>query len=77
MSGTAGWSPQEDIWINIRWREPDRALKKWLSVGKKLKKDRVLVIAAKAAIQGFLELRTPTGGASLKLQDIPRNMDSG
>jgi hypothetical protein len=52
-------------------------LKKWLSVGKEVQKGRVLVIAAKAAIQRFLKLRAPTGVASLKFLDIPGKMDSG
>jgi hypothetical protein len=44
---------------------------------KRTQKDRVLVIAAKAAIQSFLKLTTPTGAASRKLLDIAMNMDSG
>jgi hypothetical protein len=47
------------------------------TTGPDVTKDRVLVIAAKAAIQRFLKLRAPTGVVSLKLLDIPRNMDSG
>jgi hypothetical protein len=61
----------------ILMKTSGRVLKKWLSVGNKTQKDRVLVIAAKAAIQSFLKLTAPTGVASLKFLDIPRNMDSG